>query len=113
MSNHFKKTFNSISKNQWIGLLLGYLASTLVWLKLLLIIDPLKNNNNKKNIKIKKFSVSKFQIYALLVGWLITTIVWAKALMIIDPINNKIFDNNSNNNYNNNSNNNCECKCKQ
>ena len=92
MSDHFKKTFNSISKNQWIGLLLGYLASTLLWLKLLLIIDPLKSNKKNKN-----FSISKLQIYALLIGWLITTIVWAKALMIIDPMNNK------------DSNNNCKC----
>lgn len=95
MSNHFKKTFQSISINQWIALFLGYVASTLVWLKILLIIDPLKQNT-KKN----KFSISKLQIYALLIGWLITTIVWAKALMIIDPINNKSL---------NDSNNNCEC----
>ena len=85
MSNHFTKTFNSISKNQWIGLLLGYLASTLVWFKLLLIINPLTSKNKNKI----KFSINRLQIYALFVGWLITTVVWAKALMIIDPINNK------------------------
>jgi len=87
MSNHFTKTFNSISKNQWIGLLLGYVASTLVWLKLILIINPLTNKNKNKN-KID-LSVNRLQLYALVVGWLITTVVWAKALMIIDPINNK------------------------
>ena len=85
MSNHFTKTFNSISKNQWIGLLLGYVASTLVWLKLILIINPLKNKNKNKI----DLSINRLQIYALIVGWLITTVVWAKALMIIDPINNK------------------------
>ena len=87
MSNHFTKTINSISKNQWIGLLLGYLASTLIWLKLLLIINPLTSKNKNKN-KLN-FSINKLQIYALFIGWLITTVVWAKALMIIDPINNK------------------------
>ena len=87
MSNHFTKTFNSISKNQWIALLLGYVASTLVWLKLILIINPLASKNkNKNNIK---FSINRLQIYALFIGWLITTVVWAKALMIIDPINNR------------------------
>ena len=85
MSNHFVKTFNSISKNQWIALILGYIASTLVWLKLLLIINPLMSKNKNKI----DFSINKLQIYALFVGWLITTLIWGKALLLIDPINNK------------------------
>jgi|TARA_B100000787_G_scaffold84139_1_gene61972 hypothetical protein len=87
MSSHFTKTFNSISKNQWIALILGYLASTLVWLKLLLIINPLVSKNKNKGKA--KFTIDKLQIYALFVGWLITTLIWGKALLLIDPINNK------------------------
>jgi len=87
MTNHFSKTFNSISTNQWIALLLGYVASTLIWLKLILIITPLQSKNKNKGKK--KFSIDKLQIYALFISWVITTVVWCKALLIIDPINNK------------------------
>ena len=89
MYNHFVKTVNSISKNQWIALILGYIASTLVWLKLLLIVNPLVSKNKNKNKGKAKFTIDKLQIYALFVGWLITTLVWGKALLLIDPINNK------------------------
>tara|TARA_B110000858_G_C17382897_1_gene284585 strand:+ start:115 stop:363 length:249 start_codon:yes stop_codon:yes gene_type:complete len=80
MYQHLSNTFNSISTNQWFGLLLALLASSLAWVKLIFIISPLKNN---------KPNIGKYQIYALFISWIITVISWAKYLAIVDPINNK------------------------
>lgn len=77
--NHLKNSIKKISYNQWIGLLLSLIASTLAWLKLIFIIGPQKNNKPK---------IGKYQIYALLIGWLITMILWFRLVMIIDPLNN-------------------------
>ena len=77
---HLKKTFIKISYNQWIGLLLSLIASTLAWLKLIFIVGPQKNNKPK---------IGKYQIYALLIGWLITMILWSRLVLIVDPLNNK------------------------
>ena len=80
MNEHISKTINSISQNQWLGLFLALIGSTLAWVKLIFIISPLKKNKPK---------VSKYQIYALFIGWVITTFGWAKYLAIADPLNNK------------------------
>ena len=80
MYTHLLNTFNSISLNQWIGLFLALVVSTLAWIKLIFIISPLKNNKPK---------IGKYQLYALFIGWLITTFGWAKYLAIYDPLNNK------------------------
>ena len=79
MSLHLKETINSISINQWIGLILSLIASTLAWLKLIFIVGPSKNN---------KPNIGKYQLYALLIGWVITFIVWARLLAVVDPLNN-------------------------
>jgi len=81
MVNHLYKTYNSISKNQWFGLMLAIIGSTLAWIKLIFIVNPVKKN--------KIMNVNRYQIYALFIGWLITTFGWAKYLAIVDPINNK------------------------
>tara|TARA_B100000674_G_C37750922_1_gene873358 strand:- start:125 stop:388 length:264 start_codon:yes stop_codon:yes gene_type:complete len=80
MNKHLIDTFNSISHNQWLGLFLAIIGSTLAWIKLIFIISPLKKNKPK---------IGKYQIYALFIGWLITTFGWAKYLAIADPLNNK------------------------
>lgn len=80
MIEHFIKTFHSISKNQWLGLFLALIGSTLAWIKLIFIISPLKKN---------KPTITKYQIYALFIGWIITAFGWAKYLAIADPLNNK------------------------
>jgi hypothetical protein len=87
--NHFQKTFYAISYNQWIGLLLSLIASTLTWLKLVFIVNGSKKNSPK---------FGKYQIYALLIGWVITFILWGRLLAVIDPLKN-------------NQNDNCNCKC--
>jgi hypothetical protein len=84
---HLLKTFKSISINQWFGLVLAIIASTLGWLKLVFIVSPKKN---------KKPQVGRYQYYALLISWLITAILWARFIAIIDPLNNKTV---------------CNCKC--
>ena len=80
MYDHLIKTFHSISPNQWLGLFLAIIGSTLAWVKLIFIISPLKNNKPK---------VGKYQLYALFIGWIITSFGWAKYLAIADPLNNK------------------------
>lgn len=80
MKNHLIKTLKSISHNQWFGLCLALIGSTLAWIKLIFIISPLKNNKPK---------IGKYQIYALFIGWVITAFGWAKYLAIADPLNNK------------------------
>lgn len=85
---HLLKTFKSISINQWIGLVLAIIASTLGWLKLVFIVSPPKKN--------KKPQVGRYQYYALLISWLITAILWARFIAIINPLNNKTV---------------CNCKC--
>jgi len=77
---HIYKTFNNISKNQWYGLLFSLIASTLVWVKLIFIIGPQKNN---------KIKIGKYQIFALIISWFITLIYWIRLLLVIDPLNNK------------------------
>ena len=77
---HIYKTFNNISKNQWCSLIFSLIASTLVWLKLIFIISPQKNN---------KIKIGKYQIYALIIGCIITLIYWIRLLLVIDPLNNK------------------------
>ena len=67
---HIYKTFNNISKNQWYSLIFSLIASTLVWLKLIFIISPQKNNK-----------IGKYQIYALM--------YWIILLLVVDPLNNK------------------------
>ena len=69
---HIYKTFNNISKNQWYSLIFSLIASTLVWLKLIFIISPQKNN---------KIKIGKYQIYALM--------YWIILLLVVDPLNNK------------------------
>jgi hypothetical protein len=86
---HLLKTFKSISINQWFGLILAIIASTLGWIKLVFIISPKKN---------KKPQLGRYQYYALLISWLITVILWARFIAIIDPLNNANVCN-------------CNCKC--
>ena len=87
--DHLIKTFKSISINQWLGLLLALVASTLGWLKLVFIVSPTKKKNPQ---------LGRYQYYALLITWLITVILWGRILAIIDPLNNKTVCN-------------CNCKC--
>ena len=75
--NHFFKTLNSISYNQWFGLILGQLIALAAWTKLIFIISPLKGNKPK---------IGKYQIYALMIGMFISFLAWAKVVMIVDPI---------------------------
>ena len=77
---HFYKTFNNISKNQWYSLIFSFIASCLIWLKLIFIVNPEKNN---------KIKIGKYQIYALIIGWIITLIHWIRLVLIVDPLNNK------------------------
>lgn len=89
VTDHLIKTFKSISVNQWLGLLLALVASTLGWLKLVFIVSPTKK---------KSPQLGRYQYYALLITWLITVILWGRILAIIDPLNNKTVCN-------------CNCKC--
>tara|TARA_B110000008_G_C16972336_1_gene564443 strand:+ start:3889 stop:4167 length:279 start_codon:yes stop_codon:yes gene_type:complete len=75
--NHFFKTINSISYNQWFGLLLGEIIAVAAWTKLVFIISPLKGNKPK---------IGKYQIYALLIGMFISLLAWMKIVAIVDPI---------------------------
>jgi hypothetical protein len=75
--NHFFKTFQSITYNQWIGLLIGQLIALAAWTKLIFIISPLKGNKPK---------IGKYQIYALIIGMLISLLAWMKIVAIVDPI---------------------------
>lgn len=84
---HLKNTFSSVSKNQWFGLVIAVIGSTLAWIKLVFLISPLKG---------KKIIITKYQYYALFIGWIITTFGWLKVLALVDPLNNKIV---------------CNCKC--
>ena len=86
---HLIKTFKSISINQWIGLLLAIVASTLGWLKLVFILSPPPKKNEKPQI-------GRYQYYALFISWLITVIAWGRIIAIVDPLNNKPV---------------CNCKC--
>ncbi len=83
--NHFNKTLNAISRNQWFGLFLGQIIAILAWTKLVFIISPLKGG---------KIKIGKYQVYALMIGMFISLIAWAKLLSIVDPIKNE-----------------CICKC--
>ena len=74
--NHFNKTLNSISQNQWIGLFLGQTIAILAWTKLVFIISPLKGG---------KIKIGKYQVYALMIGMLISLVAWAKLVSIVDP----------------------------
>ncbi len=75
--NHLLKTVQSITYNQWVGLLVGQLIALASWTKLVFIISPLKGNKPK---------IGKFQIYALIIGLFISLLVWAKIVLIVDPI---------------------------
>ena len=44
---HLKNTFSSVSKNQWFGLVIAVIGSTLAWIKLVFLISPLKGKNLK------------------------------------------------------------------
>lgn len=89
ITKHLLKTFQSISLNQWFGLVLAIIASTLGWLKLVFLVSPKKNKNPE---------LGRYQYYALLIGWLITIILWARIIAIVDPLNNETVCN-------------CNCKC--
>ena len=86
---HIKKSFKSISRNQWIGLVIAIIGSTLAWVKLVFIVNPAKNN---------KIKITRFQYYALFIGWVITSFGWMKLLALVDPLNNTV-------------NTKCNCKC--
>ena len=75
--NHFFKTINSMSYNQWVGLVLGQLIALAAWTKLVFIISPLKGNKPR---------IGKYQIYALIIGMFISFLAWAKVVLIVDPI---------------------------
>lgn len=79
MTHHFINTLKNISTNQYYSLVFSFIATTLMWVKLIFIVGPIKN---------KKPFIGKYQIYGLFIGYLITILYWLRLILAVDPLNN-------------------------
>tara|TARA_B100000780_G_C21095667_1_gene441872 strand:+ start:521 stop:727 length:207 start_codon:yes stop_codon:yes gene_type:complete len=66
----------NITKIQWVGLVFGIITSILIWMKMVYILSPHRDENGDVNI-------TRNELIALGIGLIVALLKWLKLVAII------------------------------